>query len=80
MISSRPNLPHWKIEWFNEGSKTCDRSCIDFRFSTERIKQKALAFIKHFGYQKAYIFTNIPVEDIEKELIGLYKPEFTITD
>lgn len=68
---------HYKIEWFND-SNTCERNHYDCRFNLQHYISKAKAYMNHFGYKKAYIFENISYEDVNKELINLYKPSIIL--
>lgn len=89
----RIQQPHFKIEYIAEdadGEYTFGSSCGDFRFDLQHYVDKAKDKLKFFSRRrlrfkqrtqitKAYVWENIPYEDIEKELIGLYKPTVIIT-
>jgi hypothetical protein len=84
--------PYFKIEYIAEdadGEYTFGSGGGDFRFDLQHYVDKAKAKLKFFSRRrpvfkqrtqitKAYVWENIPYEDIEKELIGLYEPAVVI--
>lgn len=85
--------PHFKIEYIAEdadGEYTFGSGGGDFRFDLQHYVDNAKAKLKFFSIRKfrfkehtkitkAYVWKNVPYEDIEKELIGLYEPTVIIT-
>lgn len=73
---------HFKVEFFKEGSATCDFSYVECRFDLEKHYNRAKAYMaKHYlckDCEKALIFVDVPYEDVDKELVGLYTPKVVV--
>ena len=75
--------PYYKIEYMAEenGEEYTYSSFFgykhDFQWYVERAKARLCA--KNFRLTKAYIWENIPHDDVNKELIGLYEPKLILT-